>query len=368
MIQMKKMAAAVAVAAASIGGAQAAGTTLAAGDILFSGWIQTSGVYGYGFTTFTDIAAGTDIYFTDMPYKGALGTNGGWSNSTSIEGLYKWTTGSEVTAGSQLFLSLYTAPVSSSSNYVATGVYDNLSFLGTTCAGSACNVVGSANGTTTILAGDKVNGTGAAATTSNTAIGTSDAFYIYQGGTQPGSTSTGYAITVPQIGTLLAVGASTAGGTVTNPGTAVNAGFVGGTSVGGGTGDLVNTLGGASTSTTTALDATGITLNFDTSLAKKGVVYKGPTDFTVIGSTIEGVTIVDVATSKLAAQKSFLDQLNYYEAGAASAWSLVPVAGQSFTGINTTDVQILAVPEASTYAMLLAGLGMIGFMARRRSA
>jgi hypothetical protein len=28
--------------------------------------------------------------------------------------------------------------------------------------------------------------------------------------------------------------------------------------------------------------------------------------------------------------------------------------------------QTLAVPEAQTYAMLLAGLGLVGFMARRR--
>jgi hypothetical protein len=357
MIQMKKMAAAVALAAASIGGAQAAAlgsgvtgtSTLAAGDLGFSGWIQTSGVYGYGFTTFTDIAAGTDIYFTDMPWKGATGTNGGWSNSTSLEGLYKWTVGAGgVAAGSQLFVSLYTAPVSSITNYVATGVYDNLSFLGSTCATGGCNTVGAANGTTSIITGALTTAGGAASTT-NTAIGSSDAFYIYQGGTQGGTASGGAVITVPSISTLLAVGAVTASG---------------------GTGDLVTTLGGSSTATTTALDGTGITLAVDTALSKKGIVYKGPTDFTVIGSTIEGVTIVDAATSKLAAQKSFLDTANYNMAGSAAAFSLVATASQTFTGINTNDVQLLsiaAVPEASTYAMLLAGLGMIGFIARRRS-
>jgi hypothetical protein len=280
-----------------------------------------------------------------------MGTDGGWGNSTALEGLYQWTVGSGgVKAGSQLFVSLYTAPVSTVSNYVATGVYDDLSFLGSTCTAGGCNTVGSANGTTSIVTG-ATTVTGTAATTSNTAIGSSDTFYIYQGSTQAGTTSTGVAITVPQISTLLAVGSVNA--TATS-----------------GTGDNVIGIAGqtASTSTTTtALDGTGITLQDVTANVKKGLVYKGPTDFTVIGSTIEGITIVDAATSKAAAEKSFLDLANYNEAGSAAAFSLVTTASQTFTGINTADVQILAVPEASTYAMLLAGLGMIGFIARRRS-
>lgn len=36
-------------------------------------------------------------------------------------------------------------------------------------------------------------------------------------------------------------------------------------------------------------------------------------------------------------------------------------------GLNNITVEgVSAVPEPETYAMLLAGLGMIGFMARRR--
>jgi hypothetical protein len=354
MIQMKKMAAAVALAAAAMGGAHAAAldagvlgtSTLAAGDLSFSGWIQTSGVYGYGFTTFVDIAAGTNIYFTDMPWKGAMGTDGGWSNSTSIEGLYQWTVGSGgVKAGSQLFVSLNTAPVSTAVNYVANGVYDDLTFQSTTSTAASAGVLSAvANGTTTMF-------NSPISSTSNTAIGTSDTFYIYQGSTQSGTVSGGAAVTLPSISTLIAVGSVNASATV-------------------GSGDNVIGVAGQSASTsttTTALNGTGITLQDLTTNVKKGLVYKGPTDFTVVGSTVEGVTIVDEATSKLAAQKSFLDLANYNEAGNTAAFSLITTASQTFTGINTNDVQILAVPEASTYAMLLAGLGMIGFMARRRS-
>jgi len=345
MFQMKKMAAAVAIAAASMGGAQAA-TTLNAGDLAFTGWLQTSGVYGYSFTTFTDIAAGTNIFFTDENWKGALGTNGGWSNSTSTEGIYEWTVGSGgVSAGSQLFVSLYTAPVSTSTAYVPTGVYDSLTFTtgGTTPGSNVASAV--QNGTTTILDG-ALTAAGGVATTSNTAIGSSDTFYIYQGGTAPGTTPTaGQTITVPSISTLIAVGAVTAGGA---------------------TGDNVIGLGGANTATTTALDATGILQAADTALAKKGIVYEGPTDFS-IGNTIEGITIVDNATSVAAAKKAVYDSADYQFAGGTAAFSLTPTATQTFTAINSTDFILAAVPEPSTYAMLLAGLGMLGLIARRRS-
>ena len=36
------------------------------------------------------------------------------------------------------------------------------------------------------------------------------------------------------------------------------------------------------------------------------------------------------------------------------------------TGTYTGGINVAAVPEPETYAMLLAGLGLIGFTARRR--
>ena len=43
-------------------------------------------------------------------------------------------------------------------------------------------------------------------------------------------------------------------------------------------------------------------------------------------------------------------------------------SGANFTSFSSTDGLISAVPEPDTYAMLLGGLGLVGFMARRRSA
>lgn len=42
--------------------------------------------------------------------------------------------------------------------------------------------------------------------------------------------------------------------------------------------------------------------------------------------------------------------------------------GASQLGIDNVSLQVTPVPEADTYAMLLAGLGMIGFVARRRQS
>jgi hypothetical protein len=46
------------------------------------------------------------------------------------------------------------------------------------------------------------------------------------------------------------------------------------------------------------------------------------------------------------------------------------VGSGEFTGttLNGTAFTVTAVPEASTYGMMLAGLGLVGFMARRRKA
>jgi hypothetical protein len=41
--------------------------------------------------------------------------------------------------------------------------------------------------------------------------------------------------------------------------------------------------------------------------------------------------------------------------------------GQWTVGANTLDYTVASVPEAETYAMMLAGLGLVGFMIRRRS-
>jgi hypothetical protein len=44
------------------------------------------------------------------------------------------------------------------------------------------------------------------------------------------------------------------------------------------------------------------------------------------------------------------------------------VAQGAFAGLYTITSTLAPVPEPETYAMLLAGLGAVGFMARRRKS
>jgi hypothetical protein len=61
-------------------------------------------------------------------------------------------------------------------------------------------------------------------------------------------------------------------------------------------------------------------------------------------------------------------------AGAEAALFSAMVAGESYLNIHTSQFPggeirgflIAAVPEPETYAMMLAGLGLLGFIARRR--
>ncbi len=58
-----------------------------------------------------------------------------------------------------------------------------------------------------------------------------------------------------------------------------------------------------------------------------------------------------------------------FQASAGEYFTSVQWFGENATGV--TDVQLgitTAVPEPETYAMMLAGLGLLGFAARRRKA
>ena len=50
----------------------------------------------------------------------------------------------------------------------------------------------------------------------------------------------------------------------------------------------------------------------------------------------------------------------------ASLWAAIP--GQGYSPTTDGKLNIAAVPEPETYALMLAGLGAIGFLARRRKA
>ena len=56
-------------------------------------------------------------------------------------------------------------------------------------------------------------------------------------------------------------------------------------------------------------------------------------------------------------------------ASAGSQWlTFSSVGGDVYSGAVLDNVAIKAVPEPETYAMMLGGLGLLGFMARRRKA
>lgn len=66
----------------------------------------------------------------------------------------------------------------------------------------------------------------------------------------------------------------------------------------------------------------------------------------------------------------FLIGTNYAGVATASTLNLYYFDSNNFdnTGSIVADINVTAVPEPETYAMMLAGLGLIGFSARRRKS
>ncbi len=60
--------------------------------------------------------------------------------------------------------------------------------------------------------------------------------------------------------------------------------------------------------------------------------------------------------------------LGYLESSGVSPFTLTLTGTPGAQALYSVDMSVTAVPEPGTYAMLLAGLGAIGFMARRRQA
>jgi hypothetical protein len=90
----------------------------------------------------------------------------------------------------------------------------------------------------------------------------------------------------------------------------------------------------------------------DNKFAKNGGAWATDTSIGLIKDTVGGYTV----TSGLAAGKTFQYVIGYND---------------SATGLTDWDdmvigVNIAPIPEPETYAMLLAGLGLMGFVARRR--
>jgi hypothetical protein len=88
---------------------------------------------------------------------------------------------------------------------------------------------------------------------------------------------------------------------------------------------------------------------------------KAATTVNITGYGSDGVTVLGTKSISMTAQSG-----NTYSLSEFSGVNSVKIAAANLVFDNITTV-VSAVPEASSYAMLLAGLGMIGVIARRRT-
>jgi hypothetical protein len=102
--------------------------------------------------------------------------------------------------------------------------------------------------------------------------------------------------------------------------------------------------------------------------------------FFAAGQTVQAVSVLDIGNattlfSQGATLANGVTSTNFTFATPLSASKLAIVVDLTGLGSVSDDVgldnirygQTLAVPEAETYAMMLAGLGLVGYMARRRT-
>ncbi|XHS78058.1 PEP-CTERM sorting domain-containing protein [Burkholderiaceae bacterium UC74_6] len=98
-MKMAKTALALALASSLTGIAQAQ-TTLAAGDLSFTGLARESSYGGFSFVSWVTLTAGTTITFSDN----GLNSSGAFKSSVQKENTWSWTATSDVTAGTQVVI------------------------------------------------------------------------------------------------------------------------------------------------------------------------------------------------------------------------------------------------------------------------
>ncbi len=84
--------------------------------------------------------------------------------------------------------------------------------------------------------------------------------------------------------------------------------------------------------------------------------------FDITGVTFDGVAFTPVYNVPGG------DYWTFSAAGLASGLHTISVTGTALGSSYTANVVLTPVPEPETYALMLAGLGAIGFVARRRKS
>lgn len=251
---MQKTLLALALAAAAIAPAQAALTT---GDLVFTSFNADED--GWAMVAFTEIAAGTKVYFSDNEWNGSAFNSG--------ESYSSWTSGNAAIAAGTVIRFL---KVDSATPSASIGTFKRETVASNT----------------------------------NWGVSTSeDTVYAYLGTSATAATTFLSAIT---------------------------------------TGTFGNASAGSLTGTGLANGAGAITLSAGSDYAEYNGARSGLTQFSDYKALVSNVA-------------------NWKDAG-------TDAVAASFNPDTTAFTVTTAVPEPQTYAMLLAGLGAIGFVARRRAA
>jgi hypothetical protein len=117
-LHLTKRACAALLCLGALGAAQAA-TTLAAGDLAFTGMARESAYGGWSFVSFVTIDAGTQITFSDL----GLTAGGAFKTSVQKENTWVWTATSAVAAGTQVVV--YGGSYSTAAGTVSGGTSGN---------------------------------------------------------------------------------------------------------------------------------------------------------------------------------------------------------------------------------------------------